>query len=40
MEEFWRICEEEAGEGGCGLYAWGAHVDVERTRPPRRWKGK
>ena len=39
LEEFWRICEEAAGEGGCGRYAWGAHVDVGRTDPPRRWKG-
>jgi uncharacterized protein YcbK (DUF882 family) len=38
LEEFWAICEEEAGLGGCGRYPWGAHVDTHITDPPRRWR--
>jgi uncharacterized protein YcbK (DUF882 family) len=37
LPEFWCLCEEEVGMGGLGTYAWGAHVDIEPSQPPRRW---
>ena len=37
LEDFYSICEGEAGAGGMGKYTWGFHIDTLSDPPYRRW---